>query len=98
MYKTAHSPLLQTFTPQYIGFEHITREDLIRNHTRPLAQTLFGQGFNPAILVLDGTYIYIQKSFQFRFLQFAQTPAFDQDDCSSVYFWLFCKRHWAISI
>lgn len=55
--------------PHHIGFEHITRGDLIRNHTRPLAQTLFGQGLNPAILVLDATYniIYIQKSSQFRF-------------------------------
>lgn len=65
--KSVRKNLLQTFTPHHIGFEHVTREDLIRNHTRPLAQTLFGQGLNPAILVLDGTYIYIQKSSQFRF-------------------------------
>ena len=37
------------------------------HHTRPMAQTLFGHGMSPAILVLDGTYIYIQKSSQFRF-------------------------------
>lgn len=87
--KSVRKNLLQTFTPHHIGFEHITREDLIRNHTRPLAQTLFGQGLNPAILVLDGTYIYIQKSsvsVPATFLRFAQTPASDQDD-GSVYVW-----------
>ncbi|VDI47387.1 Hypothetical predicted protein [Mytilus galloprovincialis] len=37
-------------------------------HTRPLAQTLFGDGTNTqAILVLDGTYMYIQKSGNFHF-------------------------------
>lgn len=100
--KSVRKNLLQTFTPHHIGFEHVTREDLIRNHTRPLAQTLFGQGLNPAILVLDGTYINILIKFSVSvpttFLQFAQTPASDQDDGSSVYFWQFCKRHWTISI
>jgi hypothetical protein len=34
--------LMQTFVSQNLGLRHITREDVIRNHTRPLAQTLFG--------------------------------------------------------
>ncbi|VDI02501.1 Hypothetical predicted protein [Mytilus galloprovincialis] len=59
--------LMQTFVPKHLGFNHISRENLIENHTRPLAQTLFGNEFNPAILVIDGTYIYIQKSGQFQF-------------------------------
>lgn len=65
--KSVRKNLLQIFTPHHIGFEHITREYLIRKHTRPLAQTLFGQGLNPAILVLNGTYIYIFKKVLFRF-------------------------------
>jgi hypothetical protein len=40
---------------------------VINDHTRPLAQTLFGKGLEPAILVIDGTYIYIQKSSQLCF-------------------------------
>ncbi|XP_062619706.1 uncharacterized protein LOC134281247 [Saccostrea cucullata] len=39
-------------------------------HTRPLAKELFSPGYEqrpPVLLVLDGTYIYIQKSCNFRF-------------------------------
>ncbi|CAG2229897.1 unnamed protein product [Mytilus edulis] len=64
---TVRKNLMQTFVPKHLGFNHISRENLIENHTRPLAQTLFGNEFNPAILVIDGTYIYIQKSGQFQF-------------------------------
>jgi hypothetical protein len=59
--------LKQTFVPSNIGFQHITREQVIEAHTRPLAQTLFGRDNVPAILVIDGTYLYIQKSNQFSF-------------------------------
>ncbi|OWF49584.1 uncharacterized protein LOC110451517 isoform X2 [Mizuhopecten yessoensis] len=60
--------LMQSFVPQNLGLSHISREQIIRNHTRPLAQTLFGDISNTqAILVLDGTYIYIQKSGNFQF-------------------------------
>ena len=65
---SARHCLATHFTPQYVGFEHITREDVIRKHTRPLAQELFGSVCeHPAILVVDGTYIYIQKSNNFQF-------------------------------
>ena len=60
--------LIQTFVPRNLGLQHITREDVIQKHTRPLAQTTFGDERNSqAILVLDGTYIYIQKSGNFQF-------------------------------
>ena len=59
--------LIQTFTPHNLGFQHLTREQVINDHTGPLTQTLFGKGLEPAILVIDGTYIYIQKSSQFCF-------------------------------
>ena len=60
--------LMQTFVSQNLGLRHITREDVIRNHTRPLAQTLFGDiTESQAIVVLDGTYIYIQKGGNFHF-------------------------------
>lgn len=59
--------LMQTFTQDNIGFQHISRKQVIDHHTRPLAQTLFGDGLSPAILVIDGTYIYIQKSSKYRF-------------------------------
>ncbi|XP_033753259.1 uncharacterized protein LOC117336747 [Pecten maximus] len=59
--------LMTDFVPKNIGFNHVTREEIISNHTRHLAQTLFGGPLLPAILVIDGTYIYIQKSSKFQF-------------------------------
>lgn len=56
------------FVKENLGFGHITRETVIQQHTRPLAQTLFGDAATQqAILVLDGTYIYINKSGNFKF-------------------------------
>ena len=58
------------FVPQHLGFGHISRDEVISQHTRPLAQELFSSGTaekTPALLVLDGTYIYIQKSNNFSF-------------------------------
>ena len=60
--------LMSSFVPNYLGFEHIAKQDIISDHTRPLAQFLFGNNADPkAILVIDGTYIYIQKSNNFHF-------------------------------
>ena len=64
---SARKYLVETFVPENLGFEHISRNNVINNHTRPLAQSLFGDITNPAILVVDGTYIYIQKSGNFQF-------------------------------
>lgn len=60
--------LVASFVPQNLGLQHISREEVIEKHTKPLAQTLFGDiGNSQVILVLDGTYIYIQKSNNFHF-------------------------------
>ncbi|XP_062596569.1 uncharacterized protein LOC134258027 [Saccostrea cucullata] len=56
------------FVRENLGFGHVTREEVIQEHTRPLAQTILGDAVSQqAILVLDGTYIYINKSGNFRF-------------------------------
>jgi hypothetical protein len=52
---------MQSFVPLYLGFESITREQIIKDHTRPLAKTLLGGDDDGLILVLDGTCIYIFK-------------------------------------
>jgi hypothetical protein len=62
---SARKALSKDFTPHHISFEHITRDTIADKHTTDLAKTLFGGPHNPAILVIDGTYIYIQKSSQF---------------------------------
>ena len=58
---------MRTFVPLFLGIESLPRESLIENHTRALAKQLFGTDENNLILVLDGTYIYINKSANFKF-------------------------------
>ena len=55
--------LMTHFVPRHIGFAATSREDLIKFHTSHIAVSLFSD-FNAtsAILILDGTYLYIQKS------------------------------------
>ena len=66
--KSVRAALMKSFVPHFIGLQHISREDVIQNHTRPLAQELFGSFTDQkAIAVFDGTYIYIQKSNNFQF-------------------------------
>ena len=60
--------MLVEFVPQNLGFEHVTRQEVISCHTRQLAQTLFSDvEKSQAILVLDGTYIYTAKSNNFHY-------------------------------
>nr|XP_034308171.1 uncharacterized protein LOC117683221 [Crassostrea gigas] len=56
------------FVAENLGFGHVTSEQIIKEHTRPLAQMILGETVSqPAILVLDGTYINIHKSGNFKF-------------------------------
>ena len=82
---TARNALMKHFTPNYIGFNHITRDEIIHHHTRQLAKTLFGGHEDPAILVLDGTYFYIQKSSQFHFQRKCYNLHKNHD--GSFYYW-----------
>ena len=62
---TIRTTLKEQFVPSNIGVGHITRQKLIDDHTRQLAKCLFTDEAGDSsklILVLDGTYIYIQKS------------------------------------
>ncbi|CAC5360913.1 unnamed protein product [Mytilus coruscus] len=64
---TVRQAFMRSFVPLYLGFESITREQIIKDHIRPLAKTLLDADNDNMILVLDGTYIYIQKSNNFSF-------------------------------
>jgi hypothetical protein len=59
--------MMRSFVPLYLGLDSVTREDVLLKHTRPLAKELLQANNNEVILVLDGTYIYIQKSNNFQF-------------------------------
>lgn len=59
---------MENFVSLHLGMEHITRTQVIQQHTRPLAKKLFiPDEKEEEILVADGTYIYIQKSANYSF-------------------------------
>lgn len=55
---------IRYFAPHKLAFNHIPREEVIQNNPRQLARHLMTEDVtsNPAMLVLDGTNVYIQKS------------------------------------
>lgn len=59
--------LFNDFVPLHLGLDHITRSEVIERN-RVLPNHIFGSGGTPkAILICDGTYIFIQKSSNFLF-------------------------------
>ncbi|CAF4090657.1 unnamed protein product, partial [Rotaria magnacalcarata] len=59
--KTVRTALMTRFVPSNLGFNHITRQEIIDQHTSTMARRLMCDAeSNTAIVVIDGTYIYIQ--------------------------------------
>ena len=59
--ESARSALMKEFVPHNLGFNHITRRQIIDQHTSTISkQLMYDDEFNRAIIVADGTYIYIQ--------------------------------------
>ena len=58
----AQIAIAQHFVSVYLGLSHITRQDIINKHTSTIASRLLAEGRGSCILVLDGTYLYIQVS------------------------------------
>ncbi|CAF3882825.1 unnamed protein product [Rotaria magnacalcarata] len=56
--------IVKSFVPDNLGFGHVTREDVIGRHTTIIARELMcgGDSTDTAIIIIDGTYLYIQKS------------------------------------
>jgi len=60
-----HSARLATakhFVPHYLGLNHMTRRNVIEKHTSYVASRLLTENRDTCILILDGTYLYIQVS------------------------------------
>ncbi|CAF1148533.1 unnamed protein product [Didymodactylos carnosus] len=57
-YETSESEVSEV---RCFGPDHLSRQALIRNHTRPLAKELLADGKDVAVIIMDGTYIYVQK-------------------------------------
>ncbi|CAF4765757.1 unnamed protein product, partial [Rotaria magnacalcarata] len=61
---SARQAIVKSFVPDNLGFGHVTREDVIGRHTTTIARELMcgGDSTDTAIIIIDGTYLYIQKS------------------------------------
>ena len=52
--------LTQHFVPRYLGLAHITRQDVINKRTSLIASRSLAEDGDQCVLVLVGTYLYIQ--------------------------------------
>ncbi|CAF1556965.1 unnamed protein product [Rotaria magnacalcarata] len=61
---SARQAIAKSFVPDNLGFGHVTRENVIGRHTTTIARELMcgGDSTDTAIIIIDGTYLYIQKS------------------------------------
>lgn len=65
--KIARECMEADFVNRYLGFNHLTRNDILERNLL-LPKGIFGDGNNTkAISICDGTYIYIEKSSNFMF-------------------------------
>ena len=66
--KRAQVALVRDFVPLNVVFHHLTRKDIIDRLTTHVSKQLFSDPISDTvILVLDGTYKYIQKSSSYKF-------------------------------
>ena len=54
--------LLKDFVPYHLGFQHIERETVLNHHQTNIASQLMADKDDQVIIVMDGTYLYVQKS------------------------------------
>lgn len=67
--ESARTALMNTFVWKNLGFNHISRSEIINRHTSSIARKLMCDDEpDTAIVVIDGTYIYIQVKEFFQFL------------------------------
>lgn len=64
--ESVSSALEDYHTSQWLGFDHLTRENAIQYHSRDLFNIVYGVSNSPLFLIMDGTYIYIEKPEDFR--------------------------------
>lgn len=54
--------LMKNFVPKYIGFQHISRQTVRKYHQTLKANILLTDNDQQVVVVMDGTYLYVQKS------------------------------------
>ena len=61
--QSALTALTKHFVPFNVSFNHVSRHLVIEQYSRPLAKMILANNDNNVtILILDGTYVYVQKS------------------------------------
>ena len=63
--RTIHSVrevMMSNFVQKYLGFHHISRQIVIDHHTTAIAAELFLNSSHQLAVVMDATYLYVQKS------------------------------------
>lgn len=61
----ARKILNDQFVPPNLGLGHISRQEIMTEHTTEMSKIIHGT--NKCVLVMDGTYVYCQKSNNFTF-------------------------------
>lgn len=59
--------LLKDFVPFHLGFQHIDRDSVLRHHQTSISSELMVERDDQVIIVMDGTYLFIQKSGDNKF-------------------------------
>jgi hypothetical protein len=59
--------LLKDFVPYHLGFQHIDRKTILQHHQISIASQLMADQDDQVIVVMDGTYLYVQKSSNNKF-------------------------------
>ena len=54
--------LINNFAPKHIGFGHISGQTVLNQHQTLKASTLLTNNNQQVVVVMDGTYLYVQKS------------------------------------
>ena len=54
--------LLKHFVPHHLGFQHISRQTVLEQHQTAIANVLLTDNDQQVVVVMDGTYLYVQKS------------------------------------
>lgn len=61
VHETANA-LLKDFVPYHLGFQHIDRKTVLQNHQTTIASQLMCDQDDQVVVVMDGTYLFVQKS------------------------------------
>lgn len=59
--------LLKDFVPHHLGFTHIDRDSVLRHHQTSISSKLLVDRDDQVIIVMDGTYLFVQKSRDNKF-------------------------------